>query len=84
MQEQLWRTGAQNRWLISAEEIAAYRAIAERLVIRGTALSDLGRSPELAALYSLILQYADGSIDLNSCIRQMDGRVRLALLEREP
>lgn len=84
MQEQLWRTGAQNRWLISAEEIAAYRAIAERLVIRGTALSDLGRGPELAALYSLILQYADGSIDLNSCIRQMDGRVRLALLEREP
>ena len=83
LQERLWETGAQNRWLISAEEIAAYRSIARQLVVRDTALSALQRGPDFQSLYSLILQYAHGSIDLDGCIRQMDSRIRLALLEQE-
>lgn len=80
-QEALLERNRDNRWLISAEEIKQYRELAQSIRIRQTALTKAASSSGMRILYDIFWRYVEGNIDLSTCIRMLDERLGMILME---
>lgn len=61
------------RWLISAEQITAWRALSRNAFV--VALN--GERQGAKAAMEVLMQYADGQLDLDRFIHEVEGRLRL-------
>ena len=81
IQLQLMEQAESNRWLISEEEIAQYREIANYITIRQTPLARIQYESGLNFLYSIFDLYINGRISLDECIERMDSKLNMLLSE---
>lgn len=80
-QKALLERNRDNRWLISAEEIQQYRELAQSIRIRQTALTKAASYSGTQTLYDIFRRYVEGNIDLSTCIRMLDERLDMMLME---
>ena len=77
LQEHLLDTAEERRWAISAEEIAAYRDIAQYLTVRATPFSAIQRGSSGSLFYDLLAQYEQGKLGLDALIARMEEKRRM-------
>ena len=72
--------GAKNAWMVSEEDISAYRALSGEISV--LYLQELSEEERLR-LYELRTNYTQGNLSLDDFVRQMDRRIRMKELENQ-
>lgn len=79
-QEALLAGSQERRWLIFPGEIAGYRAIAQRMQVRQTALARV-EGTALPLFHGILCRYLADGMDAETCIRMLEERLFMMLQE---
>ena len=69
-------------WRISEESLANYRELATHMYLPIGSLFLGGDGAALAVLEDVFMRYADGQIDLDAFIREIDQKIKMIYLEK--
>lgn len=70
-------------WLVSAEDIDIYRNIAKQIKVPQKTIYPKEISEQTASIDNIIAQFADGNIDINTFVRQLDEKSRMIFSEMQ-
>ena len=71
-----------NRWLIDAQGIASYRALAPYIFLpRNSIFNSYEEGSANEQLYAIINRYCEGQLGLDAFLRELDNKMRMMFLE---